>query len=95
MGKTLVSENRVESHICAASNTIYVDGLILTPGAKDYLRNKGTTIVYGPKPEEETPAAKDPAQMVATLLREEYGIADPAQLKAICCKVLAALEDGK
>ncbi|TYT74294.1 hypothetical protein [Desulfobotulus mexicanus] len=52
MGKTLVGIKNLEEHICKDSCKIYIDGsIILTPGAKDELRSRGITIVYGPKPE--------------------------------------------
>jgi len=51
MGKTLIGCDCVEQHICHENNTIHVTrSMILTCGAKDYLRNKGTSIVYGEKP---------------------------------------------
>ncbi len=60
MGKILVGCDRVEQHICKDENTIYLNrSMILTCGAKDYLRNKGVAIVYGEQPE--TPAPEIPA----------------------------------
>ncbi len=52
MGKKLIAENCVESYICTESGKFYIDNntMILTPGAKDKLRDKGIAIVYGEKP---------------------------------------------
>ncbi|BCS95511.1 hypothetical protein DSLASN_11430 [Desulfoluna limicola] len=85
MAKKLVSDKGVEALIVGGN--FYMDGtIILTPGAKDVLRNKGVTIVYGPRPE-----MSDDDQLeatVAALLKKEYGITDEAQVKAVSCKVV-------
>lgn len=91
MAKRLVSEKGVEEII--VDGTVYMDGsMILTPGAKDVLRNKGVTIVYGPRPE--TCEEDRLAAMVADLLKKEYGITDDAQVKAVCCKVVEAIKNN-
>ncbi len=52
MGKMLVDVNNVESLICQDEKKIYIGkDMILTSRAKDLLRNKGITLVYGEKPE--------------------------------------------
>lgn len=63
MGKKLVGVNCLDEHICQSSKKIYADGsIILTPGAKDELKNRGISIVYGPKPEPEESAPQKEAE---------------------------------
>ena len=51
MGKKLIGCHSVDPYICQDEKKIYVDQtMILTPGVKDLLRNKGITIVYGKAP---------------------------------------------
>jgi len=81
MGKKLVGANCVEEYICQASGKLYADGtIILAPGAKDYLRDKGIAIVYGPKPEvvEDAPVAEVPSATGAQ--DAEVASADDANL---------------
>ena len=91
MAKKLVSEKGVEALI--VGDCFYMDGtVILTPGAKDVLRNKGVTIVYGAKPET---SEEDPLEAtVAALLKKEYGITDEAQVKAVSCKVVDMIKQN-
>ncbi len=51
MKKTLIGSSRVDEFIKGGEKTLYMDStMILTPGAKDILRNKGVAIEYGPRP---------------------------------------------
>lgn len=51
MAKQLISANNVADHICLETKTIHIDRtMILSPGAKDALRNQGITISYEPRP---------------------------------------------
>lgn len=97
MAKKLVSEKTVETFI--TGDTFYMDGsIILTPSAKDVLRNKGVAIVYGPKPEAGDPATCDKESLeatVAALLKQEYGITDGNQLKAVSDQVIEAIKKNK
>ncbi|SCY24089.1 hypothetical protein [Desulfoluna spongiiphila] len=91
MAKKLVSEKGVDEIIVGGS--VYMDGsIILTPGAKDVLRNKGVTIVYGPRPE--TSEEDRLEAMVADLLKKEYGITDDAQVKAVSSKVVEMIKNN-
>ena len=94
MAKKLVGEKGVEALVI--DGNFYMDGtVILTPGAKDVLRDKKVPIVYGEKPEASAPAACAPAACekdqleaaVAAILKKEYGITDQAQVKALCAVV--------
>ncbi|WP_300671295.1 hypothetical protein [Desulfoluna sp.] len=91
MAKKLVSEKDVETLVCGGN--FYMDGsIILTPGAKDFLRNKGVTIVYGAKPER---SEEDQLEAtVAALLKKEYGITDEAQVKAVSGKVVEIIKEN-
>lgn len=92
MGKKLVNEKGVEAHIVGGS--FYMDGsVILTPGAKDVLRNKGVTIVYGAKPEM---GEEDQLEAtVAALLKKEYGITDDAKVKAVSSQVVDMIRKNR
>ncbi len=108
MGKTLIRCNCIEQHICQENNSIYMNNsMILTSEAKDYLRNKGITIVYGEKPEAQAASAAPattpaPAQeemeiimeKVITLLRDEHRITDTKTLKDLGLKILARLNSN-
>ncbi|MBI9091272.1 MAG: hypothetical protein JEZ12_18830 [Desulfobacterium sp.] len=51
MKKTLIGSSRVDEFIKEGEKTLYMDKtMILTPGAKDILRNKGVAIEFGPRP---------------------------------------------
>ncbi len=51
MKKTLIGSSRVDEFIKGGDKTLYMDStMILTPGAKDILRNRGVAIEYGPRP---------------------------------------------
>ena len=93
MGKKLVSEEAVEGFV--VGDKFYMDGtVILTPGAKDVLRNKGVTIVYGEKPETvEVGCGEAIAETIARMLVKDFGITDEAKIKVICTKVIAAINE--
>jgi ethanolamine utilization cobalamin adenosyltransferase len=51
MKKTLIGSSRIDEFIKEGEKTLYMDKtMILTPGAKDTLRNRGVAIEYGPRP---------------------------------------------
>jgi hypothetical protein len=48
VAKKLITKNNFTDFVCKKNNTIYVDhSMILSPGVKDILRDRGITIVYG------------------------------------------------
>lgn len=66
MAKQLIGAANVADHICMESKTIHIDQtMILSPGAKDVLRNQGISINYGPRPVAVTPAAATVAPALA------------------------------
>ncbi|MCP4115696.1 MAG: hypothetical protein GY737_09875 [Desulfobacteraceae bacterium] len=55
MKKTLIGSSRIDEFIKEGEKTLYMDKtMILTPGAKDILRDRGVVIEYGPRPVAET-----------------------------------------
>ncbi|MCP4119221.1 MAG: hypothetical protein GY737_28230 [Desulfobacteraceae bacterium] len=55
MKKTLIGSSRVDEFVKEGEKTLYMDKtMILTPGAKDILRNRGVVIEYGPRPVADT-----------------------------------------
>ncbi len=59
MAKQLISVQNLDAFINADTRKIHVDqNMILSPGAKDLLRNRGIAIEYGPAPEGEPEAGK-------------------------------------
>jgi len=53
MKKQLVEVNNLDSYICQACATIYVNkSMIMTPGAKDEIKRRNICIVYGDAPAE-------------------------------------------
>lgn len=72
MGKKLVGVESLEGYICQSSNKLYMDGsILLTPGAKDELKNRGISIEYGPKPEQVPEPAPEEAPCCDTTVCEE------------------------
>ena len=52
MKKIFVGCDKVEEYICQDEKKIYLEGtLLLSSGARDYLREKGIALIYGKKPE--------------------------------------------
>ena len=104
MGKKLVGIDNLEAAICQGK--IYVDGtIILTPGAKDELTRRGIPIVYGPKPEAvecgsapaaeaSAPALENLLLVVAGILKNQCGVNDPEQLRALSCQVVKTIKEN-
>lgn len=110
MKKTLVEKSNIDSFICQANGTIYVDAtMILTPGARDELSKRKIKIVRDGKPASSCGGAKScPARLcdggaeesdferlfygVAAMVKQEYGIDDPQQLKDISCQIVQTLK---
>ncbi|WP_419176655.1 hypothetical protein [Desulfosediminicola sp.] len=110
MKKILIEKGDLESYICQANGTIYVDEtMILTPGAKDALSEQKISIVReaglggkcdkdagcpagGCKAETEN-ADIDPMLLgVAAILKNDYGVSDPEQLRETTCRIVETLK---
>lgn len=57
--------------------------MILSPNAKDYLRNKGYAIVFGEKP-----LASDLEIQIKRILKEDYDIKGEEQLASLTDEIL-------
>jgi len=105
MAKQLVRRDNVEQFIRSGEQTLYVDQtMLLTPGAKDYLREKGISVVYAaqpaavpqpePKAETETRStATDPdlPARIGELLKKDFSITDCGLITEVTRKVMERL----
>ncbi|WP_129599623.1 hypothetical protein [Anaerophilus nitritogenes] len=89
MGKILVTKNNINQYIC--ENKIYLDKeMILSPGAKDILRDKNIMIVYEQKDE-----ILDMKNSICRILLEDYNIEDDKTRDKILQKVLNKINNEK
>lgn len=82
MKKTLITVDNVQDFICQVEKRIYVDGMILTPGAKDELHKRGIDIIFSSCPEVKGCQAhsNSPASVCSSMPEQEnerlfYGVA--------------------
>lgn len=106
MKKELISADQLESFTCLHGPRIYADPAhyILSPGAKDELAKRHIEIVYGPCPDypscghqlgyQPAKGADDFTISVAAVLKKEYGITDPNQLREMTLQVVKTLKDS-
>jgi len=104
MKKQLVEAGDINAHISHDGTTFYADNsMILTPGAKDALSNKGIVIVHGSRPEQEeaccsetpcTPEMEDLLIAVGAMIKNEFGINDPETLKALTCQAVKTIREN-
>ena len=74
MGKILIGPKNVDQHVCRETNTLYLDNsMILTCGAKDFIRSRGIAISYGKRPDAGEPEAKTPAEIPAEIKDQAPG----------------------
>ncbi|WP_026894210.1 hypothetical protein [Clostridiisalibacter paucivorans] len=93
MGKVLLTKKNINQYVSKGDEKIYIGkDMILTPGAKDIIRNMGLTIVYGEKPEEkDCDYCFDPEIVkkdILKMLKEDYGISDEVRLNELCNETL-------
>ncbi|MFT5728289.1 MAG: hypothetical protein ACI8PB_002442 [Desulforhopalus sp.] len=82
MKKKLISADNISDFLTAGANEIQVDNsMIITSGAKDYLRNKGVKIVY----------SKQAAACSASPVNAKAG--RPQDLKAVVSKIVSILRN--
>ena len=106
MAKQLVERGNIEQFINQGDTTFYVDQtLLLTPGAKDYLREKGITLVYGDRPVvakeviktapvENQRAAVDESDLrlrIGEMLKSDFAIRDRRHIDDVTRKVMDRL----
>lgn len=100
MAKILLTKKNVNEHISEDGKNIYItNSMIITPGAKDVLRNKGVMIVYGEKPEieenkevcqecVESSDLEDLQNMIVKILEKDFNITDKASINEACKLIL-------
>lgn len=108
MKKQLITVDNL-AEFCAPDGKLYLDGSkILTPGAKDELSRQHVEIVYGSNapgacpPGCTCPACSGNAKPgldslmlgMAALLKTEYGVTDPEQLKALCLQAVKTIKEN-
>jgi len=103
MKKKLVSAENISDFLSAGAKEIRFDNsMIVTPGAKDYLREKGIKVVYG-KPEacvtspvsQKVGTSQDLKSIVArivSILRNDLQVRDAATVESVTQKVLCGLK---
>jgi len=105
MGKQLVTRKNVDDLICIDEKKIYIEkDMILTPGAKDIIRNRGITIVYGKKEEknkevlnetddkEEENLDKDKIEeKITNILVKDFKISNDERVNKVVSDVLEVL----
>jgi hypothetical protein len=107
MAKQLVERGNIEQFINQGETTFYVDQtLLLTPGAKDYLREKGITLVYGERPATVAQPAAAPAAVekprsvaaepelrvrIGEMLKNDFAIRDRRHIEDVTRKVMDRL----
>ncbi len=107
MAKQLVQRDNIAQFINPGETTFYVDQtLLLTPGAKDYLREKGIALVYGERPaaaaqpavastpvEKLQATAQEPELRVriGEMLKNDFAIRDRKHIDDVTRKVMDRL----
>ncbi|MCG8499762.1 MAG: hypothetical protein MJB12_05070 [Firmicutes bacterium] len=97
MGKKLITKNNYNGFVSQENNKLYVSGsMILSPGVKDILREKGIGIVYGEKPEsadgESSSDVVDLESSIVNMLKKDFNIAEGEDMDSIVAKVLKKLD---
>ena len=107
MAKQLVERGNIAQFINPGETTFYVDQtLLLTPGAKDYLRENGIALVYGERPvaaaqpvavstpvEKQQPAVpeSDLRGRIGEMLKNDFAIRDRKHIDDVTRKVMDRL----
>lgn len=104
MKKKLVSAENVSDFLSAGASEIQVNNsMIMTAGAKDYLRQKGVKIVYS-KQEAAGVAApstcrtgggqdlKTVVTKIVSILKKDFQVSDAAVVESVTQKVLCGLK---
>ncbi|SKC38148.1 hypothetical protein [Maledivibacter halophilus] len=102
--KKLITKSNIDDFL-VEENKFYVDkSMIITPGIKDILRNKGITIIYGERQknlDEETRESTEEnnrkdvktEKKIGDLLINEFGISKPEIIEEITLKILAKINE--
>ncbi|WDV45088.1 hypothetical protein PV797_16400 [Clostridiaceae bacterium M8S5] len=100
MGKLLVTKNNLSQFMEQGDSEFYVEQkMILSPSAKDMLRNKNITIVYGQKKqkqkqeqEQENDESSQIVTLIAKVLVEDFKIYDQNKINCITKRVLERID---
>ena len=104
MKKKLVSAENITDFLDAGTNEIYVDNtMILTSGAKDYLRDKKVKLVYTRKAAAEVGPGrksnvcrpedlKSVVTKIVSILRKDLQVSDADKIERVTQKVLCDLK---
>lgn len=99
MGKILLTKKNIEEYVSQDKNKVYLNrNMILTPGAKDYIRNKGMCIVFeeksgSPKGLQYTSQLEMMEMKISKILKENYDITDNKKIDDICSIVLNRINE--
>jgi len=100
MKKTLIRAGNITDFLDAGTNEFHVNkSMILTSGAKDYLREKKVKVVYGAriKPGVSSPplckaeSIKKVVERIISILRNELQVQDAATVERVTHQVLQKL----
>lgn len=104
MKKKLVSAENITDYLDAGTNVMHVDGsMILTSGAKDYLRDKKVKLVYTAQTTKATTPArnirnsqsgdlKTVVTRIVSILRKDLQVTDACLIERVTQKVLSDLK---
>ncbi|MFT5700130.1 MAG: ethanolamine utilization cobalamin adenosyltransferase [Desulforhopalus sp.] len=103
MKKKLVSADNISDFLSAGASELHVDNsMIITSGAKDYLRDKGIKLVYFKQIAGATRPAnckvsggqdlKAVVTKIVSILRNDFQVKDAATVESVTQKVLSGLK---
>jgi hypothetical protein len=104
MKKKLVSAENISDFLTAGAKEIQVDNsMIVTAGAKDYLREKGVKIVYSTRVNVDSSSAvntkfgrsqdlKAVVSKIVSILRNDLQVRDAGTIESVTQKVLCGLK---
>jgi ethanolamine utilization cobalamin adenosyltransferase len=104
MKKKLVSAENISEFLTAGAKEIQVDNsMIITAGAKDYLREKGVKIVYSNQASAAKASAvnakvgrpqdlKAVVSKIVSILRNDLNVRDAGTIESVTQKVLCGLK---
>lgn len=71
--KKLLTKSNIHNYISEGENELYVDSsMIISPGVKDILRNKGIVIVYGQRKEDSSKEITECKEVSGLNKREKH-----------------------
>ncbi len=104
MKKKLVSAENISEFLTAGAKEIQVDNsMIITSGAKDYLREKGVKIVYSTQPKGSGASPvnakvgrpqdlKAVVSKIVSILRNDLNVRDAGTIESVTQKVLCGMK---